>query len=202
MATKMTSGAKTGLIIGGILLLFVLWLISAYNKLVKEEERTTQAWAQVENAYQRRADLIPNLVKTVKGAADFEKGTLESVIQARAEATSVKIDPTNLNEASIEAFEKAQNGLSASLGSLLMVMENYPELKATENFKELQTQLEGTENGISVERKKFNECVQAYNLKVRRFPSNLIAGIFGFEKKGYFKATEGAEKAPEVDFEF
>ena len=202
MATKMTSGTKTGLIIGGILLLFVLWLISAYNKLVKEEERTTQAWAQVENAYQRRADLIPNLVKTVKGAADFEKGTLESVIQARAEATSVKIDPTNLNEASIEAFEKAQNGLSASLGRLLMVMENYPELKATENFKELQAQLEGTENRISVERKKFNECVQAYNLKVRRFPSNLIAGIFGFEKKGYFKATEGAEKAPEVDFEF
>ena len=202
MATKMTSGAKTGLIIGGILLLFVLWLISAYNKLVKEEERTTQAWAQVENAYQRRADLIPNLVKTVKGAADFEKGTLESVIQARAEATSVKIDPTNLNEASIEAFEKAQNGLSASLGRLLMVMENYPELKATENFKELQAQLEGTENRISVERKKFNECVQAYNLKVRRFPSNLIAGIFGFEKKGYFKATEGAEKAPDVDFEF
>ncbi|MBQ6666723.1 MAG: LemA family protein [Bacteroidales bacterium] len=198
----MTSGTKTGLIIGGILLLFVLWLISAYNKLVKEEERTTQAWAQVENAYQRRADLIPNLVKTVKGAADFEKGTLESVIQARAEATSVKIDPTNLNEASIEAFEKAQNGLSASLGRLLMVMENYPELKATENFKELQAQLEGTENRISVERKKFNECVQAYNLKVRRFPSNLIAGIFGFEKKGYFKATEGAEKAPEVDFEF
>ena len=202
MATKMTSGAKTGLIIGGILLLFVLWLISAYNKLVKEEERTTQAWAQVENAYQRRADLIPNLVKTVKGAADFEKGTLESVIQARAEATSVKIDPTNLNEASIEAFEKAQNGLSASLGRLLMVMENYPELKATENFKELQAQLEGTENRISVERKKFNECVQAYNLKVRRFPSNLIAGIFGFEKKGYFKATEGAEKATEVDLEF
>ena len=202
MATKMTSGTKTGLIIGGILLLFVLWLISAYNQLVKEEERTTQAWAQVENAYQRRADLIPNLVKTVKGAADFEKGTLESVIQARAEATSVKIDPTNLNEASIEAFEKAQNGLSASLGRLLMVMENYPELKATENFKELQAQLEGTENRISVERKKFNECVQAYNLKVRRFPSNLIAGIFGFEKKGYFKATEGAEKAPEVDFEF
>ena len=202
MATKMTSGAKTGLIIGGILLLFVLWLISAYNKLVQEEERTTQAWAKVENAYQRRADLIPNLVKTVKGAADFEKGTLESVIQARAEATSVKIDPTNLNEASIEAFEKAQNGLSASLGRLLMVMENYPELKATENFKELQAQLEGTENRISVERKKFNECVQAYNLKVRRFPSNLIAGIFGFEKKGYFKATEGAEKAPEVDFEF
>ena len=202
MATKMTSGTKTGLIIGGILLLFVLWLISAYNKLVKEEERTTQAWAQVENAYQRRADLIPNLVKTVKGAADFEKGTLESVIKARAEATSVKIDPTNLNEAIIEAFEKAQNGLSASLGRLLMVMENYPELKATENFKELQAQLEGTENRISVERKKFNECVQAYNLKVRRFPSNLIAGIFGFEKKGYFKATEGAEKAPEVDFEF
>ena len=201
MATKMTSGAKTGLIIGGILLLFVLWLISAYNKLVKEEEKTTQAWAQVENAYQRRADLIPNLVKTVKGAADFEKGTLESVIQARAEA-SVKIDPTNLNEASIEAFEKAQNNLSSSLGRLMMVVERYPELKATENFKELQAQLEGTENRISVERKKFIECVQAYNLKVRRFPSNLIAGIFGFEKKGYFKATEGAEKAPEVDFEF
>ena len=121
MATKMTSGAKIGLIIGAILLLFILWLASAYNNLVKTDENATQAWAQVENAYQRRADLIPNLVKTVKGAANFEKGTLESVIRARAEATSVKIDPTNLNEASIEAFEKAQNGLSASLGRLLMV---------------------------------------------------------------------------------
>ena len=202
MATKMTSGAKIGLIIGAILLLFILWLASAYNNLVKTDENATQAWAQVENAYQRRADLIPNLVKTVKGAANFEKGTLESVIRARAEATSVKIDPTNLNEASIEAFEKAQNGLSASLGRLLMVMENYPELKATENFKELQSQLEGTENRISVDRKKFNECVQSYNVRVRRFPINLVAGIFGFEEKGYFKATEGAEKAPEVDFEF
>lgn len=202
MAKNLSSGAKTGLIVGGILLLVALWFVSNYNKLVREEEKTTQAWAQVENAYQRRADLIPNLVKTVKGAADFEKGTLESVIQARAEATSVKVDPTELNEESIAAFEKAQNGLSASLGRLMMVVERYPELKATENFKELQAQLEGTENRISVERKKFNECVQAYNLKVRRFPSNLIAGIFGFEKKGYFKATEGAEKAPEVDFEF
>ena len=202
MAKNLSSGAKTGLIVGGILLLVVLWFVSNYNKLVREEEKTTQAWAQVENAYQRRADLIPNLVKTVKGAADFEKGTLESVIQARAEATSVRVDPTNLNEESIAAFEKAQNGLSASLGRLMMVVERYPELKATENFKELQAQLEGTENRISVERKKFNECVQAYNVKVRRFPTNIVAGIFGFETKAYFKATEGAEKAPEVDFEF
>ena len=202
MAKNLSSGAKTGLIVGGILLLVALWFVSNYNKLVREEEKTTQAWAQVENAYQRRADLIPNLVKTVKGAADFEKGTLESVIQARAEATSVRVDPTNLNEESIAAFEKAQNGLSASLGRLMMVVERYPELKATENFKELQAQLEGTENRISVERKKFNECVQAYNVKVRRFPTNIVAGIFGFETKAYFKATEGAEKAPEVDFEF
>jgi len=202
MAKNLSSGAKTGLIVGGILLLVILWFVSNYNKLVREEEKTTQAWAQVENAYQRRADLIPNLVKTVKGAADFEKGTLESVIQARAEATSVKVDPNDLNEESIAAFEKAQNSLSASLGRLMMVVERYPELKATENFKELQAQLEGTENRISVERKKFNECVQAYNVKVRRFPTNIVAGIFGFEKKAYFKAMEGAEKAPEVDFEF
>ena len=202
MAKNLSSGAKTGLIVGGILLLVALWFVSNYNKLVREEEKTTQAWAQVENAYQRRADLIPNLVKTVKGAADFEKGTLESVIQARAEATSVKVDPTELNEESIAAFEKAQNGLSASLGRLMMVVERYPELKATENYKELQAQLEGPENRISVERKKFNECVQAYNVKVRRFPTNIVAGIFGFGKKAYFKATEGAEKAPEVDFEF
>lgn len=202
MATKMTSGAKTGLIIGGIVLLAIIWFASNYNKLVKEEEKTTQAWAQVENVYQRRADLIPNLVKTVKGAADFEKGTLESVIQARAEATSVKVDPTNLTEESIAAFEKAQNSLSASLGRLMMVVERYPELKATENFKELQAQLEGTENRISVERKKFIECVQAYNVKVRRFPTNIVAGICGFDKKAYFKAAEGSDKAPEVDFEF
>ncbi|MBO4281967.1 MAG: LemA family protein [Bacteroidales bacterium] len=202
MATKLSSGAKIGIVAGGILILLILWFVSVYNQLVKEEEKTIQAWAQVENVYQRRMDLIPNLVKTVKGAADFEKGTLEGVIQARAEATSVKVDPSNLTEESLAAFEKAQNGLSSSLGRLMMVVERYPELKATENFKELQAQLEGTENRISVERKKFNECVQAYNVKVRRFPANVVASLCGFEKKAYFKAVEGAEQAPEVDFEF
>ncbi len=202
MSRRLSNGAIAGLLIGGILILLILWIISAYNQLVKTEEKTTQAWAQVENVYQRRADLIPNLVKTVKGAAEFEKGTLESVVEARSKATSVQVDPENLTEESLAAFEKAQGELSSSLGRLMMIVENYPELKATANFQELQSQLEGTENRIAVERKKFNECVQDYNVKVRRFPVNIIAGMAGFEKKAYFKATEGAEQAPEVDFQF
>ena len=199
---NLSSGLKTGLIIGGIVLVLIIWIASAYNKLVKEEEGVSQAWAQVENVYQRRMDLIPNLVKTVKGAADFERSTLEGVIEARSKASSVQVDPSKLTEESLANFEKAQGELSSSLNRLMVVVERYPELKATQNFQELQAQLEGTENRIAVERKKFNEYVQQYNTKVRRFPSNIIASLFGFDKKAYFKGAEGSDKTPDVDFEF
>ena len=192
----------TLLIVIGAIVLCAIWAIGIYNKLVKEEEKVSSAWAQVENAYQRRADLIPNLVKTVKGAADFEKGTLEAVIEARAKATSTTIDPTNLTEENMAAFQAAQDNLSSALSRLLVVVEQYPELKANQNFLELQSQLEGTENRISVERKAFNETVQVYNTYIRRFPINIVAGMCGFDKKAYFKAAEGADKAPEVEFEF
>ncbi len=198
----MKKTSTTLLIVIGLIVLCAIWGIGIYNKLVKEEEQVSSAWAQVENAYQRRADLIPNLVKTVKGAADFEKGTLEAVIAARSAATSTTIDPTNLTEENMAAFQAAQDNLSSALSRLLVVVEQYPELKANQNFLELQSQLEGTENRISVERKNFNEKVQAYNTYIRRFPTNIVAGISGFDKKAYFKAEEGAEKAPEVEFEF
>lgn len=198
----MKKTSTTLLIVIGLIVLCAIWGIGIYNKLVKEEEQVSSAWAQVENAYQRRADLIPNLVKTVKGAADFEKGTLEAVIEARSKATSTTIDPTNLTEENMAAFQAAQDNLSSALSRLMVVVERYPELKANQNFLELQSQLEGTENRISVERKNFNEKVQAYNTYIRRFPTNIVAGISGFDKKAYFKAEEGAEKAPEVEFEF
>lgn len=188
----------------GIVLLLVVILFGAggcsYNGLVKEREAVNSAWAQVENVYQRRSDLIPNLVNTVKGAANFEKSTLEAVIQARASATQVKLDANNLDEAGLKRFEQAQSGLSSALSRLLVVSENYPNLKANANFRDLQSQLEGTENRITVERKKFNEVVQRYNTKVSSFPTNLFAGMFGFTPKAYFQATAGAEKAPEVNF--
>ena len=173
-----------------------------YNKMVKLDETVQQAWAQVENVYQRRADLIPNLVKTVQGAAEFEKGTLESVVNARSKASSMQIDPSNLTEENIAKFQQVQDELSSALNRLMVVIERYPELKANQNFLELQAQLEGTENRIAVERKKFNETVQNYNTAIRRFPNNIFAGMFNFDKKGYFKAKEGAENAPEVDFNF
>lgn len=171
-----------------------------YNSMVEKQEAVTAQWSQVENVYQRRADLIPNLVNTVKGAANFETETLEKVIKARAEATSVKIDPTNLTPESIAKFQKAQEGLSGALGRLMVVAEKYPELKANQNFLELQSQLEGTENRITVERKKFNETVQDYNTYIRKFPNNFVAGMFSFDKKGYFEAVAGSDKAPEVKF--
>jgi LemA protein len=171
-----------------------------YNKLVTQDEAINQAWAQVENAYQRRADLIPNLVETVKGYANFEKSTLTDVIEARAKATSVTVDPSNLSPEAIQNFQTAQNGLTSSLSRLMVVVEKYPDLKANQNFLELQAQLEGTENRISFERKKFNDVVGAYNTARRVFPRNIIAGIFGFKERGYFKADEGAAKAPAVKF--
>ncbi|MCB8995481.1 MAG: LemA family protein [Bacteroidales bacterium] len=181
--------------------MFIPFLQSCgYNKLVTQDEAINQAWAQVENAYQRRADLIPNLVETVKGYANFEKSTLTDVIEARANATKVTVDPANLSPEAIQNFQEAQNGLSSSLARLMVVVERYPDLKANQNFLELQSQLEGTENRISFERKKFNDTVGQYNAARRVFPRNIIAGIFGFKERGYFKADEGSEKAPAVKF--
>ena len=188
------------IIIIAIIALLVLWFVKLNNRMVAAEEKAVQAWSQVENVYQRRSDLIPNLVAIVKGAADFERGTLEAVIEARAKATSVTVDPSNLTEESMAAFQSAQDNLSQSLGRLMVVIERYPELKANQNFLELQAQLEGTENRITVERRSFNETVQTYNTLIRKFPNSIIAGIAGFEKKAYFKAAEGADKAPVVEF--
>ncbi len=185
-----------------IIALLVMWVISIYNGMVRKDEAVASAWSQVENVYQRRADLIPNLVNTVKGAADFERSTLEEVVQARASATQVKLSADELTEANVARFQAAQDALSASLGRLLVSVERYPELKATQNFTELQAQLEGTENRIAVERQKFNETVKDYNTSIRRFPANIFASMFHFDKKGYFTAKEGADQAPEVDFDF
>lgn len=171
-----------------------------YNTMVTKDETVEAQWANVENAYQRRADLIPNLVNTVKGAANFEKETLTQVIEARAKATSVNISPDNLTPENIQRFQQAQGELSGALSRLLVSVERYPELKANQNFLELQAQLEGTENRISVERRKFNEAVQDYNTTVRSFPNNIMAGMFGFERKGHFQADPGADKAPTVQF--
>lgn len=171
-----------------------------YNSMIKLDEQVTSQWAQVENVYQRRSDLIPNLVASVKGAANFEKSTLTDVINARAKATSINVDPAKLTPEAIAQFQAAQGQLSQSLGRLLATVEAYPELKANQNFLELQSQLEGTENRITVERQKFNAVTQEYNSKIRTFPNNLTAGIFGFKPKGYFQAEAGANKAPKVEF--
>lgn len=174
--------------------------VSSYNGLVSAEEGVDAQWAQVENVYQRRADLIPNLVNTVKGYAEFEQNTLTDVIEARSKATSVTIDPSNITEASVAQFQAAQDQLSGALSRLLVTIERYPDLKANKNFLELQAQLEGTENRITVERNKFNEQAKIYNTSIRKFPKNIFAGMFNFERKGYFKAAEGAEQAPVVEF--
>ena len=176
------------------------WVKGTYNGLVEQQESVKSAWGQVENVYQRRADLIPNLVNTVKGYATHERETLEAVMNARANATSVKIDPSNMDEASLKKFQDAQGELSSALSRLIAVSEAYPELKANENFLNLQNQLEGTENRITVERQKFNQVVQGYNTMARKFPANIIASIFGFSQKPYFEAQAGADKAPTVDF--
>lgn len=189
----------------GIVVIVVILLaifVKPYNNMVKKDETCSKAWANVENAYQRRLDLIPNLVKTVQGAADYERGTLESVINARSKATSVQVDANNLTEEAIAKFQAAQDELSSALSKMLVTVERYPELKANQNFLELQAQLEGTENRIAVERNNFNETVGEYNTYIRRFPNNIISGLFNFDKKGYFKATAGAENAPDVNFNF
>jgi len=172
----------------------------SYNNMVTMQEGVTAQWSQVENVYQRRSDLIPNLVSTVKGYADFEKETLTQVIEARAKATAVNINPEKLDAQSMQNFQNAQSGLSSALSKLMVVVEKYPELKANQGFLDLQAQLEGTENRITVERQKFNQTAQTYNTFIRTFPKNIFAGMFGFEKKAYFEAEKGAEKAPQVQF--
>lgn len=195
---------KKSWIIIGVILVVALLLYSSikgtYNQMVTLDEGVGAQWAQVENVYQRRADLIPNLVSTVKGYASHEKETLEGVIEARAKATSTTIDASNLNAQSIQQFQAAQDGLSSALSKLMVVVERYPDLKANQNFLELQAQLEGTENRIAVERKKFNEVARQYNTYIRSFPKNIYASIFGFEKKAYFQAQTGADTAPKVEF--
>ena len=176
------------------------WVKGTYNTMVTQDKGVKTAWSQVENQYQRRMYLIPNLVNTVKGYAAHEKETLEGVVSARAEATKTTIDPSNLNEESMKKFQAAQGELSSALSRLMVVLERYPDLKANQNFSELQAQLEGTENRISVERKRFNETAQTYNTYIRSFPTNILAGMFGFQPKAYFSAESGAEKAPKVEF--
>lgn len=188
------------IVIGGLILLLGGCGCSGYNGLVQMDQNVKGKWANVESDYQRRSDLIPNLVNTVKGAADFEKSTLEAVVNARASATQTKIDVTNLSPEKIAEFQKAQSQLSGAIGRLLVTMEKYPDLKATEAFRDLQAQLEGTENRIKVSRNDFNGAVQSYNTSVKKFPMVLFSGIFGFKEKGFFAAEAGAEKAPTVDF--
>ena len=177
-----------------------VWCVTGYNGLVSMDEGVQNKWADVETQYQRRADLIPNLVNTVKGYTAHEKETLEGVVKARSEATSVKIDAENMTAEQMAQYQKAQNGVSSALSKLLLVVEKYPDLKANQNFLELQSQLEGTENRITVARRDFNGAAKEYNTAIRKFPKNILAGMFGFEKKAYFEAQEGAEKAPEVQF--
>ena len=178
----------------------VVWGVSKYNGLVVSGEKVESAWSQVENQYQRRSDLIPNLVNTVKGYAAHEQSTLEEVVAARAKATQVSIDATSLTPEKLAEYQKVQGEVGSALGRLMAISEAYPDLKANQNFMELQAQLEGTENRIAVARRDFNEAVKAYNLRTKRFPSNIIAGMFGFESKAYFEAVSGAEKAPVVEF--
>ena len=195
---------KKGLIVlfavVGLIVIMVMWGVGIFNKMVSLEEGSSGQWANVESAYQRRADLIPNLVNTVKGYADFEKETLTGVIEARAKATQVTVDPSKITPDQLAAFQKAQGEVSSALSRLLVTVERYPELKANQNFLELQSQLEGTENRINVERNRFNEIVKSYNTYIKKFPGRFFAGLFGFESKGYFQAAAGSEEAPKVEF--
>ena len=196
----MKKGLIALIVIGAVILGAFLWVKGAYNSMVTQDENVQTAWAQVENVYQRRADLIPNLVATVKGYAAHESATFENVVAARAKATQTTIDAENLSEEAIARYNEAQGELSSALGRLLLIQENYPDLKANQQFSELQAQLEGTENRIATERMKFNEAAKAYNTMIRKFPDNILASMFGFEKKGYFEAQAGAETAPKVEF--
>ena len=196
----MKKGLITLLVIAAIAVGGFIWVKNVYNQMVVSDENVQATWSQVENVYQRRADLIPNLVATVKGYAEHESSTLESVIAARAKATQITVDPANLTEESLARFNEAQGELSSALGRLLLIQENYPDLKANQQFSDLQAQLEGTENRITTERMKFNETAKKYNTLIRKFPDNIVASLFGFEKKAYFEAQAGAETAPKVEF--
>lgn len=187
-------------VILAIALIIIIWLVSAYNGLVKKDEACSQQWSKVESQYQRRLDLIPNLVNTVKGYASHEKETLLEVVQARNVAADSKVDPNNLTQESLDKYQASQTALKSSLDRLMVVVERYPDLKANQNFLELQSQLEGTENRIAVERQNFADVVNAFNSKIRRFPTNIIAGMFSFERKAYFASEKGAETAPKVEF--
>lgn len=191
---------KTWIIILAAVALIAIFCATSYNSMVSQDEAVGTAWSNVENQYQRRADLIPNLVNTIKGYANHEKETLEAVISARAKATQTSINLNEISSEKMAAFQQAQGELSSALSRLMVSIERYPDLKANQNFQALQAQLEGTENRISVERRKFNEIARAYNTSIRRFPKNIVAGLFGFEKRPYFEAQEGSEKAPEVKF--
>ena len=194
---------KSWIILAVVAVLVILLYVSVkntYNRMVQKGEVVTEQWANVENVYQRRSDLIPNLVNTVKGYADFEQETLTQVIEARSKATSVTVDADNLNPETLSRFQEAQSGLSSALSRLLVVIERYPDLKANQNFLELQSQLEGTENRIAVERRKFNEVARDYNTFIKQFPRNIYASIFNFESKAYFEVEEGASEVPEVQF--
>ncbi|NKI31778.1 LemA family protein [Croceivirga thetidis] len=189
------------LVVLGVLVFAIFaWAKGFYNTAVKLEEPTKEAWAKVESSYQRRNDLIGNLVKTVQGAADFERGTLTDVIEARAKATQVNINPQNAQE--LAQFQEAQSGLSSALSRLLVTVERYPDLKANQNFLELQSQLEGTENRINVARDRFNETIRPYNEHIKTFPNNVLAGFFNLDELAYYEADAGAEQAPDVDFNF
>lgn len=190
----------TPVIIVAVIVMLVAWCASSYNSLVAQEEGVSTAWSNVENQYQRRSDLIPNLVNTVKGYAAHEKETLDAVVSARAKATQTHIDPDNLTPENIAAYQQAQNAVGSALSRLLVTVERYPDLKANENFKELQAQLEGTENRITEARKRYNQAVQDYNVLIRSFPNNLFAGMFGFSRKEKFEASSGSEEAPKVEF--
>ncbi len=191
---------KTSIIFVAVAAILAFWAISGYNGLVNLDENVNNQWANVETQYQRRADLIPNLVNTVKGYASHEKETLEGVIAARSQATQIQVNPEDLTPEKLAAYQKAQGAISSALGKLLAITEKYPDLKANQNFMELQAQLEGTENRINVARTNFNNTAKEFNTTIRRFPKNILANLFGFEKRAYFEAAEGAEQAPKVEF--
>lgn len=196
----MKKSTITILTVIGIVAILAIWGTSAYNGMVSMDENVSTKWANVETQYQRRSDLIPNLVSTVKGYATHEQSTLEGVVEARSKATQITVDPKNLTPEAIANYQKAQGEIGSALGRLLAITENYPDLKANQNFLELQAQLEGTENRINVARKEFNEAAQEYNTTIRRFPRSIFAAMFGFEKRPYFQAQEGTDVAPKVEF--
>ena len=196
----MKKGTIGLLVVGVVILMLIGGTLTTYNSLVAKDEAVTRAWGNIQSQYQRRADLVPNLVNTVKGYAKHESETLEGVVEARAKATQIKVDADNITPEKLKQFQSAQGELTQALGRLIAVQENYPDLKANENFSELQAQLEGTENRINESRQLYNAAVQTYNVSVRRFPANIVAGMFGFDKKTQFEAEAGTEKAPQVEF--